>query len=673
VGSDTTHSFELLLRRSNGCPFPAQVEIAPVRGEDWPVTQWQLAILDISDRKQAEAALHKFVSLADQSSEFIGMCDLAYMPSYVNAAGLRMVGLDNLQQALATPVAEFLFPEDRASILDAFFPKVLREGRGEIEIRFRHFKTGEPLWMLCNVFVLQDAAGRPAGLATTSRNITERKRAEAALQQSEESFRLLAELVPDVLCSCDAKGRREYISPRFEAFTGLTLQQAQGRGWMQAVHPDDLARISRSWANSRQHGEPWEERFRLRSSEGEYRWFMGRCQPLRDGDGQVVKWLGCDTDINALVRSQDALREADRRKDEFLATLAHELRNPLAPLCNALEVLRLGRNGTEVSAQFQDIMERQVRHLIRLVDDLLEVSRISLGKIELSKEAVALGSVIHHAIETSQPLIDAAGHRLTVSLLPQQVLLDADPVRLAQVFSNLLNNAAKYMEPGGTIQLTSKLANDTAVVSVRDSGIGIAAEDLPRVFELFTQIERAKDGYCGGLGIGLALVRSLVEMHGGSISAYSAGLGQGSEFVVTLPLTGLAPLAASPAPARPGALSRHRILLVDDNQDAADSLAVLLTLRGARTRVTYSGLEAMCALDTFQPTVVLMDLGMPGMDGFELAHRIRQHPRFGRVHLIALSGWGQEADRRRSQAAGIEQHLVKPVNIDDLQGLLESL
>lgn len=504
-------------------------------------------------------------------------------------------------------------------------------------------------------------------------DIAERKQAEQALRQSEESFQILAELVPTLLCSCDEQGRRDYVSPRFCEFTGLPPARALGCGWMDAVHPDDLTQMRRTWADAHHQGEPWEARFRLRSADGCYRWFMGRCHPLRDATGRVFKWLGCDTDIDALVRTQDALREADRRKDEFLATLAHELRNPLAPLANSIEILRTVGGDARACAGIHEIMERQVRHMTRLVDDLVEVSRISHGLITLVKAPVLLSAVIGQAIETSEPLIHERGHQLTVSLPPQPVVLEADPVRLGQVFANLLNNAAKFTEPGGSIQLSAHRAGNDVNVSIRDSGIGLSAQDLDRVFDLFTQVHGERNGHHSGLGIGLALARSLVELHGGQITAHSAGPGLGSKFVVLLPATDASGLAPQASGASKGTLARHRILLVDDNHDAADSLAALLTRRGASVLVAYGGAEAIKAVEIFQPTVVLMDLSMPGMSGFELARQIRQHPGLGKVHLIALSGWGQEADRCRSREAGMEHHLVKPIDIETLQDLLTLL
>ncbi len=379
--------------------------------------------------------------------------------------------------------------------------------------------------------------------------------------------------------------------------------------------------------------------------------------------------------LMAHKRSEEALRDADRRKDEFLAILAHELRNPLAPIRNSLHILRLTSPNDPTAERVAEMMERQVNHMVRLVDDLLEVSRISRGKIELRKEPVEVAAVVRSAVETSRPLIEAGGHRLALAIPPEPLTLEGDPVRLTQVVANLLNNAAKYTDAGGRIWLTVRREGGEVAISVRDTGRGIPPDMLPRVFELFMQIDRQPSRAQGGLGIGLTLVKSLVEMHGGSVEAHSEGPGRGSEFVVRLPLSGVgAPAHASPRAASPSpVLAARRVLVVDDNRDAAESLDTLLQLLGADVQVAYSGPEALEALSTYKPSVVLLDIGMPGMDGHEVARRIRQRPESKDVTLIALTGWGQEEDRDRSQLAGFDHHLIKPADIDALQNLLVSL
>jgi PAS domain S-box-containing protein len=378
------------------------------------------------------------------------------------------------------------------------------------------------------------------------------------------------------------------------------------------------------------------------------------------------------------TRLYQALRETDRRKDEFLATLAHELRNPLAPIRNALQILKMPRVDAATVGRSRDMMERQVEHLVRLVDDLMDVSRVMRGKIELRRERVELAAIVARAVETVQPLVDAQGHQLTVRLPADSLPLDADPVRLAQVVGNLLTNAAKYTEPGGRIWLTADRVGGTAVLRVRDTGIGIAPQMLPRIFELFVQVDHASTKAQGGLGIGLTLVKNLVEMHNGTVEARSEGLAQGSEFVVKLPLVaqevgsdqgGETGQQAIPPPASSG----HRLMVVDDNQDAADSLAMLLRLQGHEVRVAFSGVAALEITKGYTPDVVFLDIGMPGMDGYEVARRLRQQPGLEDVVLAALTGWGQKEDRRRTAEAGFNHHLVKPPEPKAVEGVLAFL
>lgn len=377
-------------------------------------------------------------------------------------------------------------------------------------------------------------------------------------------------------------------------------------------------------------------------------------------------------DVSALRERADELAKASRHKDEFLATLAHELRNPLAPIRNAIQYLGMdGLKEPDVRAA-RDVIDRQVKLLVRLVDDLLDVSRISSNKLDLRKQRVALAAVVASALESSHPLIQQCGHELTVILPPEPVHLDADPIRLAQVFSNLLNNAAKYTRRQGHIWLTAERQGSDAVISVRDNGKGISGDMLCRVFDMFTQVDRSLESQAG-LGIGLALVRRLVEMHDGTVEARSNGPGEGSEFIVRVPACiqpshESLPRADGPKAA---ALSKCRILVVDDNKDSADSMAMLLRLRGNDIRTAHDGLEAVQVAETFHPELMLLDIGLPKLNGYEVARFIRQQPWGRDVVLVALTGWGQDEDRRRSREAGCDFHIVKPVEFATLEILLD--
>lgn len=380
-------------------------------------------------------------------------------------------------------------------------------------------------------------------------------------------------------------------------------------------------------------------------------------------------------DVTALRERVDELAAADRNKDEFLATLAHELRNPLAPISNAVHYLGMeGLQLADVKAA-RDVITRQVAAMVRLVDDLLDVSRVSRNKLDIRKERVELATVLESAVESSRPLIEKSGHELTVSLPTMPILLDADPIRLAQVFLNLLNNSAKYTNRGGHIWLTAKQKGSDAVVSVRDNGVGIPADMLNRVFDLFTQVGESIERSQSGLGIGLTLVRRLVEMHDGSIEAHSDGLDKGSEFVVRLPV--FLPPPREPPPksvgTKPTALSGCRILVVDDNKDSADSLKMLLGLMGNDIRTAYDGLEAIDVAATFLPELILLDIGLPKLNGYEVARRIRQEPWGRDIVLVALTGWAHDDDRRRSLDAGFDFHLVKPVELGVLEKLLDTV
>jgi signal transduction histidine kinase len=373
-----------------------------------------------------------------------------------------------------------------------------------------------------------------------------------------------------------------------------------------------------------------------------------------------------NADLERRVGERTAeLAQADRRKDVFLATLAHELRNPLAPIRNAVEVLKAKGPDDPDLIWSRDVIDRQVGQMARLLDDLLDVSRITRNKLELRKQRVTLASVVETAVETSRPIIDGGGHELTVSLSSEPVYLDADPVRLAQVFANLLNNAAKYTDGGGHVRVAAERIGHEVVVSVKDDGIGIAPEVLPRLFEMFSQATPALERSQGGLGIGLSLVKGLVEMHGGSVEARSDGHGQGSQFIVRLPVA----VAPQPYDHPPGDGEKGvapvpcRVLVADDNRDAADSLAMMLKLAGNEVRTAYDGEQAVEQAEAFRPDLVLLDIGMPKLNGYEAARRIREQPSGHAMILVALTGWGQEEDKRRADEAGFHHHLVKPVDL----------
>ncbi|HMJ24832.1 MAG TPA: ATP-binding protein [Pyrinomonadaceae bacterium] len=403
---------------------------------------------------------------------------------------------------------------------------------------------------------------------------------------------------------------------------------------------------------------------------------LAHANPIHNEMGRLIGAVNVLVDISDRKQAEEALKEADRSKNEFLATLAHELRNPLAPIRAAVKVLQIKSKPTPESQSALDVIERQTRQMTRLIDDLLDIARITSNKLELRRAPIELSQVLSAAVETSRPLIEQRGHKLIVKAAAAPIHIDGDLVRLAQVISNLLNNAAKYTDRGGRIWLESSRKKDEAVVKVIDTGVGISAEMLPRIFEMFTQAGRANESR-SGLGIGLTLVKRLVEMHGGTITAHSDGVGQGSEFVLRMPVA----LAKAPAdlPVKPKLKSRKepkkpiKILVVDDNQDSADSLGMLLKLLGNDVRVVNDGLAAVEIAKEFEPRVLLLDIGLPTLNGYEAAKEIRKQPWGSRALLVAVTGWGERIDRQRSKKAGFDHHLVKPVDPDVLTTLLAAL
>jgi len=479
------------------------------------------------------------------------------------------------------------------------------------------------------------------------------RQSQALLAESEEKFRTIAHAAPAIVWVTGAHGI-VFINERWHELTGQTTAQALGQGWSARVHPEDEARLRPLRERSRRTGEPYEGEIRYRARDGQYRWHVFRALPGHGAGGE--QWFGVAVDVHDARLAQEALKDADRRKDEFLATLAHELRNPLAPIRNALRLLR-GRPGDpEVGRAAHELMDRQVGHMVRLIDDLLDVSRITRGRLELRREPVELAQVVEQALETSRPHVT---QQLTVSLPSEPVHLDADPVRLAQVFANLLNNAAKYTARTGRIALTARLEGAQVAVCVKDDGIGIPPEHLPRLFRMFSQASSALERSQGGLGIGLALARSLVELHGGTIEARSDGPGKGSEFIVRLPVI-VAPDPAALPPAQPAPAYRgavRRVLVVDDVEDSRSSMATLLRLDGHEVDAAADGLQAVEKAEAFKPDLILLDLGLPNLDGIEACRLIRRKPWGRGVVIVALTGWGQDEDRART-VLGIDPETV---------------
>jgi PAS domain S-box-containing protein len=585
---------------------------------------------------------------------------------YVNPAARAMLAEQGIKadDVIGKQYLTEVFEEARDDQSGRGFRRAMRE---RVPVAVENFYAPFNRWYAIRFFPIEEG-----GLSMVFQDITERKRADDALRESEAKFRALAEASPALIAMLDPDANVVYMNQRHEELFGEGWTEIMGTGWHAVIHPDDAAACIAAIEQAVRERARIEQRVRVKSRDNEWRWVEAYALPWFSAGGQYAGHVFVSLDITQAVRAEEALKEADRRKDEFLATLAHELRNPLAPICSLMPLI--GRpGGARAADRLQEVLQRQVRQLVRLVDDLMDGLRVTKGKIDLRKAHVQLADVIRSAIEESQPLIDSAGHQLTVSVPETALTLDADPARLTQVFANLINNAVRYTEKGGHIWVTACRDRNNAVVSVRDNGIGITPEMLPRVFEMFAQEVHSSGRSQGGLGIGLTLVDNLVRMHGGSVEAKSEGHGRGSEFIVRLPLAQQARIdQAAEAGGSSLALATHRVLVVDDNPDAADSLAMLLESLGAAAHVVNNGAAALAALDAFRPDVVLLDIGMPGMDGYEVAQRIRQQPQFNAVKLIAVTGWGLEADRRSSRASGFDHHLTKPIDIAALQALLST-
>jgi PAS domain S-box-containing protein len=503
---------------------------------------------------------------------------------------------------------------------------------------------------------LRDATGAVNGVFVQGHEVTE-------LQRTQQALLAFSNSIPAIAWVAAADGPLERFNSQWQVYTGQTPESALGNGWMASLHPDDRAVARENWARVRGGNQEWQVDYRLRGAGGGYRWFKARAVPQLDADGRVLRWFGTTTDIEETRAAAQVLQEADREKDEFLATLAHELRNPLAPIRTAVQLLASPAATDRVRDQATAVITRQVGHMAHLLDDLIDIARITRRRLILKKERMSVDELVETALETARPLAEARRQLLEATVVRPGLQLLADPVRLAQILSNLLNNASKYTDAGGRIRLEVTLAPGAVVFTVTDSGIGMSEAAISKVFAMFAQEQSALDRSEGGLGIGLALVKGLVELHEGTVTAHSAGPGLGSRFTVTLP--GPAPLAEVEQAAQPfvpsAAPGRARtVLLADDNRDAVDLLAELLRMDGHVVHTANDGLQAVALASQLQPDVLVLDIGMPGKNGYEVARHVRAQPGGDRPLLIAATGWGQDDDRQKAMAAGFDLHLTKP-------------
>ena len=714
----TLTDYEDVFIRKDGTFFDVVYSSSPLReGGNGSIAGLVVVFRDVSERKRAEEALRKS---EQRFAQF-----MRHLPglAWIKDADGRYVYANDTAKTVFSPLGseihgktdEDLFPPEIAAQFRRNDQQALASESGIQTIESLPQADGVVHHSIVSKFSIPSSANAEGIMVGgVAFDITERKQAEEAMRRSEENLRDFIENASVGLHWVGSDGTILWANQTELDLLGYTRDEYIGHRLAEfhadpSIVEDLLARLT--------GGETLQEyEARLRCKNGSIRHVLLNANALFE-NGQFVHTRCFTRDITDRKQAEESLKEADRRKNEFLAMLAHELRNPLAPIRNALEILRLTEGDAEAFQSASEMMDRQMAQMVRLVDDLLDVSRISQGKIELRIGFVDLASIINCAVETARPLCESKEHSLTVKLPPQPVYLNADPIRLVQVVENLLNNACKFTDRGGRIWLIAEVVTNTqwqpvsgtkesqhegheklsktqglkpgaeelttghslqaiphAVIRVRDNGIGIAVDQLSSIFEMFTQIDTSLERTRGGLGIGLTLAKNLAELHGGTLEVHSAGLGEGSEFLVRLPVIEQTPTVQTPESTGSEPITTaQRILVVDDNMDSAESLTVLLDLTGNETRRAYDGLEALIAAETFRPDVILLDIGLPELNGYDVARRIREQPWGQNMILVALTGWGQEEDRRRSREAGFNHHLTKPVDPIALKKLLAGL
>jgi len=569
---------------------------------------------------------------------------------------------------------EYVFPADRERVLETIQGAIRTKSVFESEHRvFR--ADGTIGWTHARSVPMLDAAGEIVEWIGMASDITARKRAEQQFADQRRMYEAILTNTPDLAYVWNLDHQFIYANEGLLRMWGRTLEEAIGKNclelgyepWHAAMHDREIDQIVAT-------RQPLRGEVPFNGAFGR-RYYDYLLVPVIGATGEVEAVAGTTRDVTERKQLEGSLLDADRRKDEFLATLAHELRNPLAPIRNAVQLLKAGSPSEDTLRMAREIIDRQINHMVRLVDDLMDVSRITVGQVNLRNERVSLRRVLDDALEAVAPAIEAGNHRLQVDVPGAALQLEGDPTRLSQVFQNLLDNAAKYTPPGGIITVHAGQVGDHIQVSVRDNGIGISSDMHPRVFELFTRVHPGDRIKTSGLGIGLSLAKKLIELHLGKIEVRSDGPGKGSEFIFSLPALAVATVPTPKATAellgtRAKVENRPRVLIVDDNRDAAESLGMLLEMENCEVSVAFDGLQALETLDSFKPDIALLDIGMPGMDGYELARRIRATAWGRTLVLVALTGWGQADDKKRAVDAGFDEHLTKPVDPDLLTRVL---
>jgi two-component system CheB/CheR fusion protein len=660
-----------LLIARDGTERPIDDSAAPIRDSQGNILGVILIFRDVTERRRAEEANLRLAAIVESSDDAIIGKTLDGIIMSWNAGAERIFGY-SAEEVLGRHIS-ILAPPERSDEIPKILERIRSGERIDHYETIRRRKDGQRIRISLTVSPIRDASGKIIGISKIARDITERKRAEEELRKSEEQLRAIFNQTTVGIAQTDLTGRFLFVNQRYCEIVGRPMEEVLRLRMQDLTHPEDLPHNLALFERMIAGGPAFVLEKRYIRPDGSYVWVSSSVSVVKDPQGHPQYTIVVVQDITDRKKAEEAIKEANSRKDEFLAMLVHELRNPLAPISNTLKLMQLRGIQDPVLKRSLDIMDRQVQHLTRLVDDLLDISRITQGKITLRKEPVELRILLTHAVETSRSLIETHQHELSVSLPERPIYVEVDPIRLEQVVVNLLTNAAKYTDPGGRIGLICESEEDQVVIRVWDTGIGIPSEMLDQIFDLFTQIDQSLARSRGGLGIGLTLVRSLVEMHGGSVSAYSAGLNQGSEFVVRLPISPKTPLE------QPHVISettkrdqqRLRILVVDDNIDAAVTLGEMLELWGHEVRVVYDGLSAIETASSYQPDIIILDIGLPRMNGYEVARKLRQEANLSQITLVALTGYGQGEDQDPFREAKFDYHFTKPIDLAALRRILE--
>jgi PAS domain S-box-containing protein len=613
--------------------------------------------------------LTRLAALVDHAHDAVFVRNLEGQILYWNKGAERAYGWtsEEAEGQIAHMLLKTGFPKPLVVIEESLRERGEWEGRLVHADRHGRSMTVESRWAL-------DMSGGVATILEINRDITPRLETPEALRTRERQLRFITDNAPVAIAHCDTNGRFKFVNKPYASRFGLHPSDLTGRPIAEVLGERAYETI-KPYIDAVLAGEHVEVEIQVPYEKIGPQFMRFAYEPELDDAGRVVGYVAAIINVSDRRQAEEALREADRRKDAFLATLAHELRNPLAAMRNVVQLLTLPAVDKEVTERATGIIARQLKQLVRLVDDLLDVSRITRGQLQLRMGRVKLADVITTAVESTALATASASQSMIVSLPDEPVFLDADAERLSQVFSNLLANATKYTPEGGRIVVAAETAGDQVAVSISDTGVGIPPDMVESVFGMFTQVEQSRDQAYGGLGIGLTLVRFLVELHGGTVTAHSEGIDRGSTFTVCLPrvVTPSDGTKDSPRVKRPEGVVAKRILVVDDNVDTAESLQLWLEMAGHEVTFATDGPRALAMIESTHPDVVLLDLGMPGMTGFEVARRIRAASWGGKIVLVALTGWGQEEDRRQTREAGFDYHLTKPVPPNDIDELIRKL